>query len=175
MLSFLKTFFLCFQVLSTTLYYDLGKKLPLLHVTPAAFLESVVFYETYSSQDNALRDFAHNLLIFLNPLVGALLISGLVFEIPLPARCCVPSAIVIHLGLASKIPVFELFLISLPVFILSVGVGCFISGRFLPLGLTSVVLFDIFLAFVLATIVHIYTKNVSRQTVTERNTPSLMI
>lgn len=174
-LSFLKVFFLSFQVLSTTLYYDLGKKMQLVHAAPAVLLESVVFYETYLAQGTTERSFARCLLLFLNPLVGALLMCGLVSEIPLPARCCIPSAIVLHLGLASKVPAPELCLVSLPVLVLSVGVGCFVSGRFFPLGIAAVLLFDVFLAFVLATVVHMYTKSVSRHAVADRNIPSLMI
>lgn len=173
-LSFLKVFFLCFQVLSVTLYYDLGKKMQLLHAAPAIFFESVVFYETYSAKSSAERSFGDRLLL-LNPIVGALLMYGLVSKISLLARCCIPGAIVFHLGLASRIPMPELCLVSLPVTLLSIGVGCFVSRRFFLLGLAAVVLFDVFLAFVLATIVHMYTKNVSRNAVADRNTPSLMI
>ncbi|KAL0265588.1 UNVERIFIED_CONTAM: hypothetical protein PYX00_011301 [Menopon gallinae] len=157
-LSFLKIFFLSLQALSTTLYYDLGKRAPMLHAAPAALLESVVFYETYSATRGGEGGRLARSLLLLNPLAGALLMCGLVSDIALPARCCIPSAIVFHLGLASRIPMADLCFVSLPVLLLSVGAGCFIAGRFYPLGIVAVVLFDVFLAFVLVTALQMYTK-----------------
>jgi hypothetical protein len=152
----LKLLLFSLQVLAITLYYDLSWKQPFVYVLPALLLENVSTYHAFLAAAPPQRTPKWFLRVLVHCIVEITLIYGLISNIFFPIKCCIPTAFVAHWMLTKNIPLIAIIPALVPVSLLSLGVGIFLTRKFLLLGFISIILFDAILVIGLCIVLVAY-------------------